>query len=154
VAERTEYIQSLKMRIDEMKATRQDVNMFSRSYEQAITYFNREFKVSPEESSAEIMRMETEAVNLTEKSQSLRDKLPPLLVDRDAFKAEYQSQMRKLLADISRDRQRILNRLEQLEKETRNKLSPKEYLARLEITSRLNEPEREKVRERDRYRSR
>jgi len=152
IGERAANIQSLRIRLSEMKATRQDTSIIFRSYEQALNYFKREFNVAPEQASEEIKRLESKARELTQKLVPMQKRLPPLLIDRDTLKSRYHQ--RRLLADISRDRERILARLEQLEKETRDKLTPKENMARLKIVSGLDDKKVEREMERDRYKGR
>jgi len=125
----------------------------SRSYQQAVNYFTKTYHIAPEESETEIRRLESKAKELKQAKTRLHDKLPPLLIDREEFKNEYHRQ--RLLADVHRDRERILKRFEQLEKETRDKLTPKGKQERLRILGLLEESkERERVRERDMYRER
>jgi len=150
IGERAEHIKSLRMRIVELKANRQDISLHSRSYEQAENYFTHEFAITPMQAPAEINRLETKADEMEQAKKSLEDRLPQLLVDRENFKAEYH----RILASVHRDRKQILDKLEQLERETIENLSPKEKMARLKITSKLDEPEHEKIRLRERYRSR
>lgn len=174
IEERAEHIRSLKNRIDEMRTKRQDTSMLSRSHEQAVSYFKRIYHISPEESKTKIYQLESQAHDLAIAVKSLQDKLPPLLVDMETFKHEYHVQ--KILTDVHHDRQRIFYRLEQLEKETQGKLSPKSLIAYTQSEANLDKVseqefekilqdmlpeyreifirERERVRERDRDRSR
>ena len=149
IDERFKHIQSQKAQITEKKANRQEASTLSRLHEQAVSYFKQEFRITPEEANAEMKRLESQSGELERTKKTLEDRLSPLLMDREAFKAEYHK--RRLLAYINRDRARVLARLERLEKETRDKLSPKEIMSRLKITNQLDRVERERVRERNRY---
>ena len=155
VGERAEYIQSLQEKMAKMRGKKQDVSMLLRSHEQAVSYFKREFGIGLEGAETVIKQLELQAEGLGRTAKSLQDKLPPLLADREAFKQEYHK--RRLLADIRRDRARILERLERLErleKETRGKLTPKEVMVRMGIVDGLDGVERENVRDYGRNRGR
>lgn len=65
--------------------------------------------------------------------------MPPLLADKKAFGFEYHR--KKLLAEISRDRQRVLKRLERLEAETRKNRMKQELSTKDELAWRKSECE-------------
>ena len=137
--ERAEHIKTLK-------------RQSSPSYKQAENYFKHEFSITPEEAPAEIERLEIEAAKMSKEQERLESYLPALLADKEAFLLEYRKQ--RAYVEVHRDRKRILAKLEQLEREISENLSPKERMARLKITSKLDEPEHEKIRLRERYRGR
>jgi len=157
---RVKEIQARKERIAELKAQRQKMGFYKskkeideliqsneRTHNQAEKYFMREFKISPEQAPAEIQRLKVREVELGQKIEPLRSELPPLIVNKETLKFEYQKQ--KILADISRDRERIYRRLERLESEIlKNKLSPKDELIRMQcerILDTITERELQKI---------
>jgi len=131
IAERAEYIQSLTARIDEMRANRRDYSGLLRSHEQAVGYFRREHGITPAEAEKAIKQHEIKAGELEQARKTLEDRLPALLVDREFFKLEHYK--RRLLAEVSRDRERILARFERLEAEAlKAESSPKKLMARMQ----------------------
>jgi len=115
--------------IQRMKAQRIELHA------RAEAYFLREYRIPPAEAPHEIRRLEHDMADKEQAKSRLQASLPALLADKSMFKHEYHKQ--KLLADIHRDRQKILERLEQLERETqrnraKGKPSRREILADLE----------------------
>jgi len=143
--ERTELINKYKEQIEELNTKRRKMNIFEskkgirreiqfveRSHEQANKYFERTYSITPEKSPKEIAILKAHENLLSLRLKPLQERLAPIMADREAFKEEYQKQMKKLLLDISRDNERILSRLEQLENEMlehQKTLSNREYLA-------------------------
>jgi len=150
IEQRAEEIHALGARVEELQAQRQEMSLFTnkktideqihthaRSHERAQSYFEREYRISLEDAPMEIKRLESKSEDLTEKLKVLENKLPTMLYDKEEFKLEYHK--RKLLADISRDREKIFDRLERLEKETNKaRLSPKEELAKMRSKGELD----------------
>lgn len=149
--------QSRKSRLPEQrKAIEAQIFQLLRKDTQGAGYFEREYLFVPEEAPTAIRKIESKVHELEQSLNTLRDRLPPFLVDREVFEREYRNQ--RLFADVDRDRERIFTRLEELEKEMKNRLSPKENLARLASVINLenakNQHEHEKARERDYVHSR
>jgi len=103
-------------------------------HERAVSRFTSEYGITTKEAQTEIRRFDDKMAVLEQKVKSLRDSLPPLLVDREALKLKYH----RLLADIDRDREQFYERLEQLDKETRDKLSPKGLITYAQCKARLD----------------
>jgi len=129
IDERAEQILERKKKIEELKTQRQKMGVFANkkaidediknkehSYIQAENYFKHKFKIAPEGATAEVERLEIEMEIMRQAQKSLQDRLPALLVDRENFANEYRK--RKLYAEVNKDRQRIFDRLERLERET------------------------------------
>ena len=152
IEERADWIQDLNERVGKLQSQRQEMEILrnkkaideqiqslEKSRKQAENTFKRVYNIVPKEAPAEIKRLESTITDMEQTRAQLESSLPPLLVDKEAFKKEYHKQ--KLLADISRDRQKILDRLEQLERETcKNKLSARENIARQKSERELAAP--------------
>jgi len=128
IDERASDIEICKTQLAELKTQRQKMGIFSskkaideqikvaeRLFEQSDSYFRRTYHISPEEAPAEIRRLEAKMRELERSKKPLQDRLPAMLADRESFKFEYHKQ--RLLAEISRDRERIMRRWEQLERD-------------------------------------
>jgi len=139
IDERAEHIRNTKSRLDELKAERENMGFFTnkkdidsliqkheRSYEQATSYFAREYNISPEQATAEIKRLEQKATDKQRIVAELQNKLDPIKSQQDEFLLEYQKQ--KLLADISHDKQKIYNRLSELEKQSQPQKQSAQYI--------------------------
>jgi len=174
IEERAEYIKTLKNRINELEVQRKGMGILARnkdkkeveeqiktterSHERAVEYFERTHKIAPTGASNEIKRLVISVRNMHQTKERLRAKLSPLLEDKIAVAKEYHKQ--KLIAEISRDRERIRRRLERLEKEIEGNLAVKDKLMRGKILESLEEGmvkkenDREIPRIRTQYRSR
>jgi len=155
IIDRAKLIDTYRKQAETLRAERQktgilrskqgideQIHSVQRKQEQATRQFQQSFRIKPEQAQAEIKRLETAVAEMSRKQEQLQASLPAMVFDRDSFKAEYYK--RRLLADISRDRQRILDRFEQLENEMSNRnLSPKERLARMRSESSLKMTEQE-----------
>jgi len=104
------------------------IRAIEHSHEQATDTFKRVFVVEWEISAEVIKRIEFRIKELEQAKKPLEEKLPSMLVDRENFSNEYTKQRR--LVDVHKDRERILKRLEELEKEIQKNLTPKERTAR------------------------
>lgn len=115
ITERAEQIHTMKQRIDELKAVRQDTKRLEHSYEQAVNFFKRNYYISPDETAAELKRIEYKVKDMERIQERLQDRLTPFVADKNIIMLEYQRQ--KLLAEINLDNQRIQDRLVRLDKE-------------------------------------
>ena len=127
ITERTKNIESMKKQLDNLKIKRQgmrvfeskneidsQIRQFEQSYNQATTYFRREYKFSPEQSATEVKRLESNIMSKKHLQEKLQDKLKPLVEQKELTIFQYQRQ--KLLVEIRPDKEKIYNRLTELEK--------------------------------------
>ena len=130
IAERTEHIQVMRERVAELSKIRQERAMLQRlenSLEQAERTFQKDYFVYPEETGAEIKRLDYRAESKKHLQDKLQEKLTPLTAEKEVFLFEYQRH--KLLAQISPDNQSIQDTLSQLDKEVMQGLSTQDRLA-------------------------
>ena len=131
MAERAETIGLTKAQLEDLKETRQNMGFFKRkerleidnqienlerSNTQAKAYFRRNYNIDVEESYTEIKRLEATAESKNNLHTKIKDKLKPLIEQREQNIFEYQRQ--KLLVEIRHDREKIHNHLEKLEHES------------------------------------
>lgn len=121
MTQRAEEIDYKKNLIDRLKSGRQkpdkeQMRRLEYSLVQAEKTFRREYDVAPEQAAEQAKRLEDRARSLGHLKERLQDKLTPFAEEKDIFMLEYQRQ--KLLVEISPYRQRIYDRLAQLEKGT------------------------------------
>jgi hypothetical protein len=156
IDERMQEINTYKSHVGELKTQRQKMGVFKskktidsqikiaeRSFERADNSLRQKYHITPEEAPAEIKRLETKMHDLEQSKKPLQDRLPTMLADKQAFKLEYHKQ--KLLADIGRDRERILKRLEQLEAETRRNSQRKPLRGSVQTLDILTEKELQQI---------
>jgi ATP-dependent exoDNAse (exonuclease V) alpha subunit len=130
IGERAEQIQKTRNRLDDLKVERQSMGIFQskkdinrqieqldRSNKQATEYFKRTYKIAPEQAGAEVKKLEAISESKKHLQEKLQNKLNPLIERKDMTILEYQRQ--KLLVDIRPDKEKILNRLSELDKENR-----------------------------------
>jgi len=121
ISERAEHIETMRERLEELRAggwqSKQQAQQLERSHEQATSYFKRTYQIDPEQAETEVARLETVAQSKRHLQDKLQEKLSPLQEEKAAVQLEYQRQ--KLLAELSPDRQKIHDRLNELEKESR-----------------------------------
>jgi heme oxygenase len=156
IQERAEYIQDTKQRLEILKNQRRDMGLFSnkkdidsqiqhlgRLQEQATAYFERKFHIAPEESAVEVKQLEQKISDNQHKCERLQEKLIPMHEEKEIFLLEYQRH--KLFADISHDREKIFNRLAELEEQGR----PQKQSAQYAITQAENQRLLDSVSERN-----
>ena len=150
IEEHAEMIKTFSKHLDELKIKRQEIGMFKsktaiddeikaveRRRDHAEQHFKRTYQITPEKALSEIGRLEASITDMEQAQANLQAKLPTLLVDSKSFEAKYH--MRRLLAGVSHDREKIQRIFERLEKETRKNLTPKEDLMRRRSERRLEE---------------
>jgi hypothetical protein len=138
IFERAGDIQATKDKLEELTTERQELGFFvskkeidkqiqrlERSQQQASAYFERKYGVTPEETAGKIKQLEKSASEKRRSLEQLRNRLEPLKQQQENILFEYQHQ--KLLADISHDKQKIYNRLSELEKQSRPQKQSAQY---------------------------
>jgi len=150
ISERAEYIKGLNKKLDELRTQRQSMGLFQskktiagdiaqteRTIEQAENYFEQRFRITPNRAEAELKRLEDRGRSLGNLQVKLQDKIAPLVEEKNAFALGYHQQT--LLADSRPDRQKIHDRIAELENLTRAKIpSPQVIYARNEAERKLN----------------
>ena len=139
MTERAEQIQAMSKRLDELKDRRQSMGFFERKkeiesqiqqhehlLEQATAHFRRTYKFDLEQAQGEVAKLETAMTSKKHLQEKLQEKITPLAEEKEAFLLEYQWQ--KLYVELNPDRQRIYDRLDELEKDSH---SVQDNLARL-----------------------
>jgi len=129
IIERARNIKSMKERLQRLKNERHKMGAFDRktdvdsqikqleqSHNQAANYFNREYKIIPEQSQTEVTRLEIKAESKRHLQEKLQDKIKPLIEQKELTLLQYQRQ--KLLIEINRNKEQIYKRLYELEKES------------------------------------
>ena len=119
----------MSTRIKELRAQRENMGRFKskkvidseikrlkNAHKQAENYFTRTYDISPEQASEKVRQMEYIATSKQHYQEKLQEKLTALAEEKETFALEYKKQ--KLLAEIRPDRQKIHDKLAQLDNET------------------------------------
>lgn len=93
------------------------IQRLEHSQQQATAYFKENFHVSHEKANAKIAQLEEETKEKGQKYAERQKRLKPLQAQKDKVLFEYQKQ--KSLMGISHDEQKIQNRLNELELQSR-----------------------------------
>jgi hypothetical protein len=140
IDERSEQIKTQSNRLDELKAQRREmgifsskkaideqINRFENSLERTKSYFKQTYHIAPEQAESEVKRLVNRARNLERVQAELREKIAPLVSEKENYVLEYRRQ--KLLAEISPNRHEIEEKLKQLSKESRAQMqSPQDEI--------------------------
>jgi len=135
ITERTDYIKNMRKQLNGAKN-----KQLVQTYEQARNYFKREYHITPEESTAEIKRLEYKIKDFERASERLQDRFAPLTAERDSFMLEYQRY--KALIEFRPNNREIQDYLEKLDKNTLQKLSVREknaYIRSMRTLDTINE---------------
>jgi hypothetical protein len=139
LSERAEYIETMENRLDELQAERRSMSIFQskkaideqiqqqeKDYIYATEYFEYAYKIKPEHAGAEIERLEKIAESKKHLQDKLQSKLTPLIEEQDKTVLQYQRC--RIYADISHDREKIYNRLSELEQQSRPPKQSAQYV--------------------------
>ncbi|MCL2049326.1 MAG: MobA/MobL family protein [Defluviitaleaceae bacterium] len=138
ITERAEHIKSIKNQVAELKAKRQnmgilankkaidyDIERYERTYTQSTRYFEHKYNISYENTVDKIEFLREETQEKQRKLERLQGRLEPLKAEQEKILLGYQRQ--KLLADISCDKQKIYNRLRELERQQKPQKPSAQY---------------------------
>ena len=109
-AENAEHIHNMQTKIDELKSQRNlrnrntldaQIQRLEISHEQARNYFQHTYKIPPEQADMKVKELENKAKSKEHLQERLKDKLTPLIEERNSFKSEYQR--RKLISGTKTD---------------------------------------------------
>ena len=130
ITERAEYINTIKTRLDGLKAERQkmgffkskkkinnQIKQFENSHNRAVNSLKFDFNVTSEEVPEQIQRLEDKAKDQKQLQERLKNKAVEMETEKEAFAFKYRRQ--RLFAEVSPERGKIFGKLEQLEKKVR-----------------------------------
>jgi hypothetical protein len=147
IKERAENIKSMQNRLEYLREKRLNMGVFENkkhleeqikrleySHETATEFFQKKYKITPEQAEKQIEILEQKASELADKKAFLQHKLAPFNEEKSKIILEYQKQ--KLLAEISPNGLKIA---EELEKFGKNKaISIQEKLLRANTDRKLD----------------
>jgi flagellar biosynthesis/type III secretory pathway chaperone len=105
------------------------------NYDCATYYFEKKFDLTHEQAGAEVAQLDRIVAEKSRLQAEFQDKLKPLIDEQNHVIFEYQKQ--SLLAQISHDRQKIFDRLAELERESRPPKPSAQYIIMRERNTRL-----------------
>jgi hypothetical protein len=148
LSERAEYIEILKNQLEELQAERRSMSIFQnkkaideqiqrtqKDYDYAAEYFEYAYKIKPEHAGEEIERLEKIAESKKHLKDRLQSKLTSLIEEQDKTVLQYQRC--KIYADLSHDKQKIYDRLSELEQQSRPHKQSAQYVIMREKNQRL-----------------
>jgi len=116
IAERAGEISAMGERLSQLKAEKSSPNLqrLEYSYQRAVEYFERTYKISPEQSATEVERLERNAESKKHLRDKLKEKQTSLNEKQEQVIFEYQRQ--KLYAELNPNKQKIYERLDEFSK--------------------------------------
>jgi hypothetical protein len=139
LSERAGHIQTMKNRLVELRTERRSMSVFKskkaideqikrtqKDYDYTSEYFEYAYKIKPKYAQAEIERLEKIAESKKHFQDKMQSKLSSLIEEREKTVLRYQKC--RIYADLSHDRQKIYNRLSELEQQNRPPKQSAQYV--------------------------